>query len=135
MHGSPGSSQDSVGYGCMQPRMVEAWREIWSAVDGTTDPVAPFGLVTIAPSGSEGAGYHLSAFRWSQTANYGVLPNAAMPQTYVAQAYDLVCNDKHALAQLIEWHDHDCITLLLTFPNLLHPIAVQSPAYVLATDS
>ena len=32
MHGSPGSSQDNVGYGCMQPRMVEAWREIWSTV-------------------------------------------------------------------------------------------------------
>lgn len=74
----------------MQPRMVSAWREIWSTVDGTTDPVAPFGLVTIAPSGSEGAGHHLSAFRWAQTANYGVLPNPTMPRTYVAQAYESI---------------------------------------------
>ena len=73
----------------MQPRMVAAWREIWSVADGTTDPLAPFGLVTIAPSGAEGAGDHLSAFRWAQTANYGVLPNPAMPRTFVAQAYDL----------------------------------------------
>ena len=28
-------------------------------------------------------------FRWSQTANYGYLPNAAMPHTFLAQAYDL----------------------------------------------
>jgi hypothetical protein len=96
MHGSPGLSQDDVGYGCMQQRMVEAWREIWSVVDGTTDRLAPFGLVTIAPSGSEGAGYHLSAFRWSQTANYGVLPNPVMPATYVAQAYDLVRTFLHS---------------------------------------
>ena len=89
MHGSPGSSLSSVGYGCMQPSMVSAWREIWSAEEGTTDPTAPFGVVTIAPSGAEGAGYHLSAFRWAQTANYGVLPNPAMPNTFVAQAYDL----------------------------------------------
>ena len=85
--GSPGSSLSSVGYGCMQPRMVAAWRDVWSAVEGTTDPTAPFGVVTIAPSGAEGAGNHLSAFRWAQTANYGVLPNPAMPNTYVAQAY------------------------------------------------
>eukprot|EP01043_Picozoa_sp_COSAG02_P009900 COSAG02_NODE_341_length_24173_cov_28.504777_19_plen_214_part_00 len=73
----------------MQPRMVAHWREIWSTVDGTTDPLAPFGLVTLAPSGSEGNGNKLSAFRWAQTASYGVLPNPAMPRTFVAQAYDL----------------------------------------------
>ena len=73
----------------MQPRMVAHWREIWSTVDGTTDALAPFGLVTLAPSGSEGNGNKLSAFRWAQTASYGVLPNPAMPRTFVAQAYDL----------------------------------------------
>ena len=29
------------------------------------------------------------AMRWSQTANYGVLPNEALPNTFVTQAYDL----------------------------------------------
>ena len=87
--GSPGSSLSSTGYGCMQPSMVAAWRDVWSAEEGTTDPTAPFGVVTIAPSGAEGAGEHLSAFRWAQTANYGVLPNPAMPNTFAAQAYDL----------------------------------------------
>ena len=28
-------------------------------------------------------------FRWSQTANYGVLPNPAMPNTFLADAFDL----------------------------------------------
>jgi hypothetical protein len=84
---SPGSAQG--GYSCMQARMVAAWRKIWSVSAGTTEPLAPFGLVTIAPSGSEGHGKYLSAFRWAQTANYGVLPNPAMPRTFVAQAYDL----------------------------------------------
>lgn len=89
MHGDTGSSLFGGGYGCMMPRMIEAWRNIWSVEPGTTNALAPFGVVTIAPSGSEGANDHMSAFRWSQTANFGVLPNPAMPATFLAQAYDL----------------------------------------------
>lgn len=89
MHGDTGSSLFGGGYGCMMPKMIAAWRALWSLHLGTSNVLAPFGVVTIAPSGSEGADYHLSAFRWSQTANYGVLPNPAMPATYLAQAYDL----------------------------------------------
>ena len=40
---------------------------------GTTDPNAPFGIVTLASSGSEG-GPHMGAMRQAQTAGYGVLP-------------------------------------------------------------
>ena len=83
MHGDPGSSLKQGGYGCMAWRMVDAWRKVWSRVPGTTSATAPFGLVTIAPGGSEGAGYHLSVFRWAQTANYGQLPNPLMPNTCV----------------------------------------------------
>ena len=97
MHGDPGSSLHGGGYGCMMPKMVAAWREIWSAEPGTTPPDTPFGIVTIAPSGSEGASQHLSAFRWAQTGNYGVLPNEIMPKTFLAQAYDL--NDPWANAK------------------------------------
>jgi len=50
--------------------------------------MAPFGLVTLAPSGGEG-GNDIGTMRWAQTAGYGVLPNAAMPRTFLAQAYDL----------------------------------------------
>jgi hypothetical protein len=31
----------------------------------------------------------MGAMNWAQTANYGVLPNTAMPNTFLAQAYDL----------------------------------------------
>ena len=35
------------------------------------------------------AAYDYGGMRWSQTANYGRLPNPAMPHTFLAQAYDL----------------------------------------------
>ena len=31
----------------------------------------------------------MGGMRWSQTGNYGVLPNPALPNTFLAQAYDL----------------------------------------------
>jgi hypothetical protein len=70
MAGDPGSSLRGVGYGCLLPALVREWRRVWSAEPGTTAPLAPFGVVSIAPGGSEGAGYHLAAFRWSQTGGY-----------------------------------------------------------------
>lgn len=85
----PGSYLRGVGYGCLLPALVNTWRSMWSVENGTTPLLAPFGVVSIAPGGSEGAGYHMAAFRWSQTANYGVLPNPAMPHTFMAHAYDL----------------------------------------------
>jgi sialate O-acetylesterase len=69
--------------------MIASWRKLWSAQHGTTDPLAKFGVVSLASGGSEGHDDAMAAFRWSQTANYGRLPNAAMPQTFLAHAYDL----------------------------------------------
>ena len=66
------------------PAMVDLWRKTWSKTPGTTDPLAPFGIVTLASGGSEG-GADIGGMRWSQTANYGVNPNPAMPATFVAQ--------------------------------------------------
>jgi len=79
------------------PAMIDEWRRAWSTTPGTTDPAAPFGLVALPASGSEG-GPNMGAFRWAQTANYGVAPNPAMPNTFLAQAYDL--NDP--------WGDKSC---------------------------
>jgi hypothetical protein len=59
-----------------------------SATPGTTDPLAPFGIVTLASSGSEG-GPNMGAMRWAQTGSYGVLPSPELPNTFLAQAYDL----------------------------------------------
>jgi hypothetical protein len=87
--GVPGNSATGVGYGCLMPRLVSSYRRWFSAVPNTTDPLAPFGVVTLAATTSEGNGVKMAAMRWSQTANFGVLPNAAMPNTFLAQAFDL----------------------------------------------
>jgi hypothetical protein len=88
MGGVKGNAAAGVGYGCEQRELVRSWRAVWSSVPNTTDPMAPFGLVTLASSGSEG-GPNMGAMRWAQTANAGVLPSADLPNTFHAQAYDL----------------------------------------------
>jgi hypothetical protein len=64
--------------------MIESWRNVWSAPEDSL-----FGVATLAAGGSEGSGQHMAGMRWSQTANYGVLPNAKMPHSFLAQVYDL----------------------------------------------
>ena len=93
MHGFFGNSAKKSGYSCLAQALVEEWRRLWSAEPGTTSPDAPFGLVTLAPSGTEG-GASIGTMRWAQTAGYGVTPNAALPNVFTAQAFDL--NDPYA---------------------------------------
>ncbi len=88
-HYPAGSWLNHTGYGCMEALMVRQWRTEWSAVDGTTDPMVHFGFVTLAAGTSEGHEDAMGAFRWAQTANFGILPNAAMPNTFVAQGFDI----------------------------------------------
>ena len=88
MYSTFGNSALKLGYSCLMPVLVAEWRSLWSRTPGTTDPSAPFGLVTLAASGSEG-GADLGSMRLAQTAGYGVLPNPAMPNTFLAQAHDL----------------------------------------------
>lgn len=84
-----GNSLDGTGYGCELPAMVADWRAAWSAAPGTTDPLAPFGVATLAAGGSEGNGGHMAAMRWAQQANYGHWDSPAMPASFGAQLYDL----------------------------------------------
>jgi hypothetical protein len=124
MHGDPG------GYACMMPKMVQAWRKIWSHEPGTTPPDAPFGIVTIAPSGSEGASQHLSAFRWAQTGNYGVLPNPAMPNTFVAQTYDVSAGHTKLTVFrlcLCQFGGFDCLSFAAVFTPGVHCAVAQRP--------
>ena len=80
-----GNSKEKVGYGCQMVAMVNLWRQAWSKEEGTTDPLAPFGIVTLSPSDCEG-GPDIAGMRSSQMGNYGVLPSDAMPNTFVAHA-------------------------------------------------
>jgi hypothetical protein len=84
VYGDMGNSIKGTGYGCELPAMVDLWRRVWRA-----EPSAIFGVATLAAGGSEGAGQHMAGMRWSQTANYGVLPNPRMPHSFVAQVFDL----------------------------------------------
>lgn len=93
MGGTKGNAIANVGYGCEQRQLIAGWRAAWSVVPNTTDPDAPFGLVTLASSGSEG-GPNMGAMRWAQTMNVGVLdpmaPSVApLPNVFSATVYDL----------------------------------------------
>ena len=83
-----GNSALGTGYGCLFPAMIAEWRALWAATPGTTDPLAPFGFVTLADGTDESFGVSMAGLRWAQTANYGVAPNPAMPNTFAALAHD-----------------------------------------------
>jgi hypothetical protein len=95
-----GNSVQKVGYGCLLPAMVALWRKSWSVVPGTTDPNAPFGVVSLASGGSEG-GTDIGGMRWSQTANYGTLPSPELPHSFLAHAYDL--GDPWPSSECLTW--------------------------------
>ena len=88
MNGQKGNVLVNSGYACAMRQLINGWRAAWSKTPGTTDPLAPFGVVTLASSGSEG-GPNFGTMRIAQTMSYGVLPTPTMPNTFVAQAYDL----------------------------------------------
>ena len=64
--------------------MVAQWRDIWSAVPGTTDPLAPFGLVSLADGTDEAWGVNMAGMHWAQTASAQPCRTCVM-----ASAYDL----------------------------------------------
>eukprot|EP00039_Didymoeca_costata_P008455 m.112529 g.112529 ORF g.112529 m.112529 type:complete len:672 (-) comp14091_c0_seq2:383-2398(-) len=87
MHEMKGNILNSEGYACMMPKLLSSWRKLFSE-NGDNSPDAPFGVVTLAPGGGEG-GANIATMRWAQTANFGVIPNPAMQNAYVVQAFDL----------------------------------------------
>jgi len=48
MGATKGNSIANIGYGCEQRQLILGWRQAWSKVPNTTDPNAPFGVVTLA---------------------------------------------------------------------------------------
>ena len=80
-HSVMGNSAAKSGYSCEMQALVDQWRGLWSVSPGTTNPLAPFGIVTLASSGSEGASsLAMGAMRQAQTAGFGVLPPPASNQ-------------------------------------------------------
>lgn len=64
--------------------MIASWRALWSATPGTTDPLFPWALAQLHDGTDLGEGFAgmLGKFRYSQTAGYGALPNAALPNVF-----------------------------------------------------
>ena len=62
MNNVKGNAALDIGYSCKQRELVKGWRAIWSEAAGTTDSNAPYGIVTLASSGSEG-GPNMGAMR------------------------------------------------------------------------
>ena len=87
MRGFFGNSGAKSGYACLAIKLVNDWRAIWSNNSGTSAS-APFGIVTLPPSGSEG-GADIGSMRYAQTGSYGIMPNPDMPYTFLAQGYDM----------------------------------------------
>jgi len=83
-----GNAHQERGYSCALSKMIAAWRGLFSAVPGTTDPMAPFGIVTLTGQGDEGHP-DIGGMYLAQTGGHGVLPNPDMPNTFLAVAFDL----------------------------------------------
>ena len=84
-----GSVLNNSGYACIEKLMIEQWRANWSVVDNTTDPLAPFGVVALAAGTSEGHDGNTGDFRWSQSLNYGIMPNPSLPNMFMVEGYDI----------------------------------------------
>ena len=82
-----GNSAYSAGYGCLMPALVKQWRRDWSK-NSDTHPKAPFGIVSLSSNDCEGSP-DIASFRWSQSANYGTVPNPALENCFLAHGYDL----------------------------------------------
>jgi hypothetical protein len=52
----------------MMAKLVSSWRKVWSTASGTTDPTAPFGIVSLADGTDEGFGLNMRGFRWVRCA-------------------------------------------------------------------
>ena len=48
----------------MMAKLVSSWRAVWSNTPGTTDPLAPFGIASLADGTDEGFGVNMRQFRW-----------------------------------------------------------------------
>jgi hypothetical protein len=129
----------------MMPGLVRAYRAAFSATPGTTDPLAPFGIVSLSTADSEGAA-DIGSFRFAQSASYFAVPNAALPNAFLAHAYDLAdpwgdaCMPQPMTAQCrgcdAASPDYDCLTPVYMgpsiHPRLKQPVGARLAAAALA---
>ncbi|XP_078740343.1 sialate O-acetylesterase-like [Lampetra fluviatilis] len=77
-------------YNCSFPAMINDWRrEFYTATNGNTDPLLPFGFAQISTSDPNDNTDSYPRIRWHQSADYGFSPNSRMPKTFMAVTIDL----------------------------------------------
>ncbi|NWI66870.1 SIAE acetylesterase, partial [Todus mexicanus] len=82
-------------YNCTFPALIADWRQAFHAGSaGQTEPLLPFGFVQLSTYRRQSPDDSFARLRWHQTADLGVVPNARMPNTFMAVAMDL--GDEHS---------------------------------------
>jgi len=89
---------DSINYACTFPAMIADWRAKWNQyTNGVSNPEFAFGFVILSTwndfnnltcGNNPSFSCVVPTVRWGQTANYGYVPNPAMPNTFYANAMD-----------------------------------------------
>jgi hypothetical protein len=96
-----GSSVNHTGYACSAKNLVSSWRQQWSTEKGTTDPMFPFGIVSLADGTSEGNTANMPNFRHAQTAGYGFLPGPPGSGIWSAPSSHTVLTMHYALYTIL----------------------------------
>ncbi|NXN10693.1 SIAE acetylesterase, partial [Indicator maculatus] len=82
-------------YSCSFPALITDWRRAAHAASaGQSQPLLPFGFVQLSTYRRQSTDDSFARLRWHQTADLGVVPNARMPNTFMAVAMDL--GDEHS---------------------------------------
>ncbi|NWI95006.1 SIAE acetylesterase, partial [Pitta sordida] len=82
-------------YNCTFPALIADWRQAFhTGSAGQTEPLLPFGFVQLSTYRRQSPDDSFARLRWHQTADLGVVPNARMPNTFMAVAMDL--GDEHS---------------------------------------
>ncbi|XP_072014239.1 sialate O-acetylesterase-like [Amphiura filiformis] len=79
-------------YRCLFQAMISDWRQKWYAGSSQqTNPLFPFGFVQISTSSKLKIGFinKYPNIRWHQTNDVGYVPNAGMPNVFMAVTLDL----------------------------------------------
>lgn len=77
-------------YNCTFPTLIDDWRQkFYEGTEHQTDPSFPFGFVMLGPYNPDyTVDIGFPEIRWHQTADYGVVPNPRLKNTFMAIAMD-----------------------------------------------
>ncbi|NWY43609.1 SIAE acetylesterase, partial [Sylvia atricapilla] len=123
-------------YNCTFPALIADWRWAFhTGSAGQTEPLLPFGFVQLSTYRRRSADDSFARLRWHQTADLGVVPNARMPNTFMAVAMDLGDEQSPYGRWVLGWGEGVGMEVLGTSPVFLlfvgsiHPRDKQNVAH------